>query len=86
MRTTISIDDGLLADARRKALRTGLTVSGLIERALRAELARKEAVAKASPFRLVTFGGTGLRPGVSFDRLHEVADDEDREGVQKKGR
>lgn len=79
MRTTINVDDRLLAEARRQALEAGTTLTALIEDALRAQLARRGAPERSSdPFRLHTFTGAGLRPGVDLDdsaALRDVLDD-----------
>lgn len=67
MRTTIHLPDPLLDQARRRALETGTTLTAVIEDALRESLASKRTRKKASPVRLTTFGGKGLRPGVDLD-------------------
>lgn len=62
MRTTVSVDDNLLAAARRRARARGQTLGQVVEDALRRELAspaRKEGAA-LPVFR----GGGGVRPGV----------------------
>lgn len=48
MRTTLNLDDKLLAAAKRKAARDGTTLTAVIEHALAAELSRKQA----KPFAL----------------------------------
>lgn len=66
MRTTIRLDDQLLARAKEHAARTGRTLTAVIEDALRRALAD----ANRSPDRPVpvfpTFGGDGLQPGVDL--------------------
>jgi len=81
MRTTISLPDVLLEQAKRQAEREGLTLGGLIERALRSTLLRRAPEEAQAPFRLVTYGKGGLRPGYSFERLKDVLDAEDVERV-----
>jgi hypothetical protein len=76
MRTTITIDNILLAQAKERATRGGKTLSGLIGDALRAELHRKP-LHSPKPFRLVTFGRGGVRPGVNLERLGHLLDEED---------
>jgi len=58
MRTTISIEDNLLAKLKERAAETGSTVSRLIEEAVKVMMNRK-APASDEPveFELVTFGG-----------------------------
>jgi hypothetical protein len=77
MRTTINLPDALLDRAKREAQREGLTLGELIEAALRGRLLRTPAEPAARPFRLVTFGAGGLLPGVSLERLKDLAEDED---------
>ena len=74
MRTTIHLPDALLDQARRRALETGTTLTGVIEDALRESLASKRTRKKASPVRLTTFGGKGLRPGVDLDDTAALLD------------
>ena len=66
MRTTISIDDRLLARAKREAVERGTTLGAVVEDALRMNLAPKDQVA-AGVIRLTTVGGRGLQPGVDLD-------------------
>lgn len=62
MRTTISVDDHLLRRAKRAARAAGVTLGGLIERALLRELGRSpgEAAEDVPTYR----GRGGLRPGI----------------------
>lgn len=76
MRTTVSLPDALLARAKRRAEEENRTLSDVVEAALKDHLSRREASRPAVPFRLVAYGQGGLRDGLSFDRLKEVADDE----------
>ncbi|MCU0261225.1 MAG: type II toxin-antitoxin system VapB family antitoxin [Ilumatobacteraceae bacterium] len=63
MRTTVNIDDALLAIARRRAAERGWTVSEVIDAALRREFAER-ATPRAAPAIVVFTGGTGPAPGV----------------------
>ncbi len=65
MRTTVSINDHLLAAARERARHTNQTLSQLVEEALRSELARPAATSERPAVPVFT-GGTGLRPGVDL--------------------
>jgi hypothetical protein len=67
MRTTIRLDDQLLAEAKELAARTGRTLTAVISDALREALARSSEPRPRAPFKLVTFSGDGLRPGVDLD-------------------
>jgi plasmid stability protein len=67
MRTTIKIDDRLLAEAKARAARSGRTLNAVVEDALRAALARREDDgARIAPV-LPTFAGSRLLPGVDLD-------------------
>lgn len=73
MRTTLDIDDRLLAAARRQAAEKGTTLTAFVEHALAASLARRAAT--DTPYRLEwkTHRGRTL-PGVDVsdrDRLFE---------------
>lgn len=67
MRTTIRINDQLLKEAKELALRRGISLTALIEDALREVLARQGRSGQRKPARLVTFEGNGLQPGVDLD-------------------
>jgi len=67
MRTTIALDDGLLAAARKKALEEHLSLAKYIEAALSAKLA-EDAPETAPSYRpLKTFKGNGLREGIDLN-------------------
>ena len=69
VRTTLAIDDRLLAAAKRRARARGLTLGQLVEEALRVELAR--ASARAGRTAIPVFrGGNGVRPGIDLASNH----------------
>jgi len=109
MRTTIELDDEVLAEARRMAIASGRSLASVVEDALRDELARQRdelarqrdelarqrvelarqrdelaqqrtrtakqrAQLSPRPFRLPTFPGWGLRPGLDLDDMASVLD------------
>jgi len=67
MRTTIRIDDQLLAETKRLALRTGRSLTAVIEDALREVVARQGDSGRRTAVRLTTVGGRGILPGVDLD-------------------
>jgi hypothetical protein len=73
MRTTIRLDDDLLAKAKRAAVERGTTLTAVIEDALRRALAPSPS-ARREPFSLPTFRGDGLRPGVDLDDTASLLD------------
>ena len=67
MRTTVRLDDRLLAEVKKYAAETGRTLTSVLEDALRESLARRETRVKRRPVRLRTVKGDGLQPGVDLD-------------------
>jgi post-segregation antitoxin (ccd killing protein) len=67
MRTTVRLDDELLAKAKQEAAETNRTLTAVIEDALRQHLTQKEQVKKREPVRLHTVDGNGSLPGVDLD-------------------
>ena len=77
MRTTIIVDDRLGEVALGRARQEGMSFSALVTRALEEHLTRQPPQAEAPPFRLVTVGGGGPRPGLDLDRTSELLAAED---------
>ena len=78
MRTTMRIDDGLLAAAKEHAARTGRTLTSLFEDALRTFLTLEQRPERRPRKKLPTFDGGGVQPGVDLDNsagLLEVMED-----------
>jgi Bacterial antitoxin of type II TA system, VapB len=73
MRTTIRIDDHLLAEAKARAAKSGSTLNAVIEDALRESLARRDR-SPGVRLPLPTFGGNGLLPGVDLDDNAALSD------------
>jgi predicted transcriptional regulator len=72
MRTIISLDDDLHRRAKAYAVKTGTTLTALVEEALRAKLAARGA--RRPPVRLPVFRGNGLHEGLSLDHMGDVLD------------
>jgi hypothetical protein len=79
MRTTVNLSEPLLRNAKRRASERGLTLSALLEDALRVHLARRSSDAEA-PFQLHTVFGKLVNPELDLDRTSalELLDDEVR--------
>jgi hypothetical protein len=77
MRTTVDLPETLLATAKARAARQGLTLSQFVEESVRDALVRDKAPPPARPFKLVTFGTGGLLPGLSWARLKDANTRED---------
>jgi plasmid stability protein len=86
MRTTITLDDGLAADLKRRAQSEGKSVSAVISEALRAQLGKRATPPKIAPFRLITVRGGGLKPGVEVAKLRALDEIEDVERWKRRRR
>ena len=82
MRTTISIQDPLLETAKERASLRNITLSELIQDALREHLATSASGQVRHPFRLITVKGELVNPDVDLDRTSALiaADDEEKYG------
>lgn len=67
MRTTVRLDDDLLARAKQVAAATERTLNDVIEDALRQALARTGDAVVRPPADLTTFRGKGVQPGIDLD-------------------
>ena len=77
MRTTIRLDDQLLAELKHLAAVTGRSMTQVITDALREVLSRRRGHAQHPAVRLKTCRGKGLLPGVDLDdsaALRELMD------------
>ena len=67
MRTTLNLDDQLITQAKILAARNGVTLTQVIEDALRVALFRSPEAAPEDPFRIdAARGPRKLRPGVDL--------------------
>jgi hypothetical protein len=73
VRTTVSIDDDVLREAKRRAASEGRTLGELITEALRERLSRRPRRARGR-YRVVTSGQGGPRPGVDITNNAAVRD------------
>ena len=77
MRTTITLDDRLIAQLKRRAAEQGTSVSKLVEQAVRLFVRSPRTPTPASTFALVTFGKGGRFSRHNIDKtsaLFEVDD------------
>jgi hypothetical protein len=74
MRTTLNLDESVLAELKRLAADTHRTVSAVAEDAIRESLARVQARRTAAPIDLPSFRGRGLRPGVDLENSAALLD------------
>ncbi len=80
MKTTIQLDDQLLAEAKQCAAQTGRTLKAVIEDALREALAHTEAIRPQARVPLKTCKGRGVQPGVDLDDTSSLLDLMERDG------
>jgi hypothetical protein len=88
MRTTLTIDDGVLRQLRQKALDSGRPFKQVVNEVLRAGLQRAAPPAR-EPYRLPTFAIGALAPGVDLTKAQALAaalEDEARIEKLRQGR
>jgi hypothetical protein len=74
MRTTLRLNDALLADAKRLAIDTDRTLTEVVEDALRSALAEGARKPARKAVKLHTCGGKGLQPGADLTNNAALAD------------
>ena len=72
MRTTITIEEHLLREAKAEALRTNRTLGELVSEGLRTVLGRRGKSDRQPHASLVTFKGSGVLPGIDLDDSQEL--------------
>ena len=79
MRTTITLDDRLLARLKARASESGTSVSRLIEQAVRMLMRPSPAAKRADRFALITFGAGGRFSRHNIDKTSALLEDDDVE-------
>jgi hypothetical protein len=74
MRTTVRLNERLLAEAKQYAAESGRTLTSILEDALRETLARRRLRGRTKPVRLRTVKGDGARRGVDLDDSASLLD------------
>jgi Arc/MetJ family transcription regulator len=77
MRTTVILNDKLVAEAKRLAAARNTTLSEIVNEALRECLARPPASGSAKSFRMPVFRGEGRRLDSAPAELASVEEDEE---------
>lgn len=72
MRTTLTLDDDVLDEARRLADRLGMTFRRLVNEAIRKGLPEVAKPPKKRRFRTKPHHTGGIRPGYSIDNIGEL--------------
>jgi hypothetical protein len=83
VRTTISISDPLLKNAKRRAAQRGVPLSTLIEDALRSHLTEAPP-APGPPFRIHTVRGKLVDPSLDLDRTSALVSADDEADYRKR--
>ncbi len=74
MRTTLNLDDALLAQLKALAAQRRTTLSQVVEDAVRHSLTLHQQAASQPPLSLPVYGGSGLLPGVHLDSFADLLD------------
>ncbi len=75
MRTTIRLDERLLADAKKLAADNGCSLTAFIENAVREVVSRREtSPAQRNKIVLPVFKGRGLRRSIDLDNSADLLD------------
>jgi len=80
MRTTLVLDDALLRQAKRRAAERNLTISDIVNEALRESF--RHQVRGAPPFSMITYGRSGRRVHHEPSDFALALDDEDRDRLR----
>lgn len=79
MRTTISLDERLVAQLKRRAAEQGTSVSKLVEQAVRLFVRTPRTSAAPQAFELVTFGKGGRFSRHNIDKTSALLESDDVE-------
>jgi predicted transcriptional regulator len=74
MRTTIRFDEQLLIQAKKLAAERGITLTALLEDALRETVSRHKPAARRAKVRLTTSGRGGVQTHVDLDDTASLLD------------
>lgn len=85
MRTTITLDDRLLAHLKKRAAESGTTVSRLIEQAVRLLIRTPPSSPRQQRFKLVTFGKGGRFSRRNIDKTSALFEADDIERWARRG-
>jgi hypothetical protein len=79
MRTTITLDDRLIAQLKRRAAEQGTSVSKLVEQAVRLFVRAPRTATPPQAFELVTFGSGGRFSRHNIDKTSALIEADDLE-------
>lgn len=75
MRTTLTLDDDLVALVKRRARQLGIPFKDMMNRVVRAGLATEMEPPRGGEVPRTKPHSFGFRPGVDLDRLNQLADE-----------
>ena len=78
MRTTIRLDELLLRMVKDHALKTGQSMTAVIEDALRAFFEKRKRTPRKRRVKLTTVKGSGVKTGVDLDSMADLMERMDR--------
>ena len=84
MRTTITLEDGLLDRLKRRASETGTSVSQLLEQGARLLLEQRTGPKRGRRFKLVTFGRGGRFTDRNIDKTSAILETDDIDRYAKR--
>ena len=70
MRTTLNIDDQILAIAKHRAIEQGVPLTRIVENALREAFINAEE--NSEEIHLLTVNGSGVKPGIDLDHTDSL--------------
>ena len=85
MRTTITLDDHLLAQVKRRAADSGTSVSRVVEQAVQLFMREPAIGNESEPFELVTFGAGGRFSRHNIDKASALLELDDLERYRDRG-
>ena len=74
MRTTLTLDDDVIAKISTEMRRSGKSFKETVNEFLRIGLSMRRELASTEPFRVRTFP-MGLRPGLSGDKISDLLEE-----------
>lgn len=84
MRTTLTIDDQLAAELKKRAFESGRSFKEVVNESLRRGLAPGQHTPPAPPYRLKSVSLGGALPGVNLDKALQLAELLEDEAVRDK--
>jgi hypothetical protein len=85
MRTTITLDDRLFAQLKKRAAESGTSISRLVEQAVRLLIRTPAAAKRPERFELVTFGQGGRFSRQNIDKTSALLEADDVTRFSRRG-